>query len=415
MRALLGIAVLATMLLPDLVSAQPAPTAACRRSVKKLEALERRVDRGRGGVRPHRLARLERLARKYADKCVHLNQMQVLATHNSYHVEPEPDLLAALKAFLPTFEQIEYTHVPLARQFSEQGIRAIEIDVFADPLGGLYARRGGLIAIGKDPQSGIPELDEPGFKVLHIQDIDFRSVCLTFVACLEQVRDWSDAHPGHLPLMIQIEAKDDVIPDVFGFGFAVPIPIGTAELDALDAEIRSVFAPERLITPDDVRGRAATLEAAVLERGWPTLREARGRILFTLDNEGAKRDAYRAGRPNLEGRILFTPSSPGSPDAAFIKANDPEADPARIPALVTAGYVVRTRADGDTEEARSGDTAQRDAALASGAQWVSTDYPVPDPRFGTNYFVTIPDGAPARCNPVNAPSGCRTDALEPPP
>jgi hypothetical protein len=404
---------LATLLLPAMASAQPTQTAACRRSASKLEALERRIDRGRGGARPNRLARLERLTRKHVDRCVHLNQMQVLATHNSYHIQPEPALLAVLQAFSPLFEQIEYTHVPLQQQFDEQGIRALEIDVFADPLGGLFSRRGGLVAIGKDPESGIPELDEPGFKVFHIQDIDFQSVCLTFVDCLEQVRDWSDAHPKHLPLMIQIEAKDDVIPNTLGLIFAVPIPIGTAELDALDAEIRSVFPPERLITPDDIRQDEATLEQGVLEHGWPTLGESRGRILFTLDNGGGKRAAYRAGRPNLEGRVLFTPSSPGEPDAAFIKENDPEDDPARIPALVAAGYVVRTRADGDTVEARTGDVTQREAALASGAQWVSTDYPVPDPDFGTNYFVTIPDGAPGRCNPVNAPPGCRTDSLEP--
>jgi hypothetical protein len=408
-------AVLASLLLPAMASAQPGQTAACRRSASKLEALERRIDRARGGARPNRLARLARLTRKHVDRCVHLNQVQVLATHNSYHIEPEPALLAVLKAFSPLFEQIEYTHVPLPQQFEEQGIRALELDVFADPLGRLFSRRGGLVAIGKDPESGIPALDEPGFKVFHIQDLDFQSVCLTFVECLEQVRDWSDAHPQHLPLMIQIEAKDDFIPNTLGLTFAVPIPIGTAELDALDAEILTVFPEERLITPDEIRNGEATLEQGVLEHGWPTLGEARGRIIFTLDNGGAKRAAYRAGRPNLEGRVLFTPSSPGEPDAAFIKENDPEDDPARIPGLVAAGYVVRTRADGDTIEARTGDVTQREAALASGAQWVSTDYPVPDPDFGTNYFVTIPDGAPARCNPVNAPPGCRTGSLEPAP
>ena len=45
----------------------------------------------------------------------------------------------------------------------------------------------------------------------------------------------------------------------------------------------------------------------------------------------------------------------------------------------------------------------RDAAIASGAQFVSTDYPVPDPDFGTGYMVAIPDGMPARCNPISAP------------
>jgi hypothetical protein len=54
----------------------------------------------------------------------------------------------------------------------------------------------------------------------------------------------------------------------------------------------------------------------------------------------------------------------------------------------------------------------RDAALASGAQWVSTDYPVDDPRFEPDFAVTIPGGAPGRCNPVNAPDGCQPSDVE---
>ena len=79
---------------------------------------------------------------------------------------------------------------------------------------------------------------------------------------------------------------------------------------------------------------------------------------------------------------------------------------------MAAGYLVRTRADSDTVEARSGDTAPRDAAIASGAQYVSTDYPVENPAFGTGYVVRIPNGMPARCNPVNAPATCREEGLE---
>ena len=41
-----------------------------------------------------------------------------------------------------------------------------------------------------------------------------------------------------------------------------------------------------------------------------------------------------------------------------------------------------------------------------------TDYPDPDPRFGTGYQVRIPGGTTARCNPVNSPPGCRSAALE---
>jgi urease beta subunit len=67
---------------------------------------------------------------------------------------------------------------------------------------------------------------------------------------------------------------------------------------------------------------------------------------------------------------------------------------------------VRTRADADTVEARSGDTTRRDAALGSGAHFVSTDYVFPDERFGTGYVVDLPGDTAARCNPVSAPRRC---------
>jgi hypothetical protein len=341
-----------------------------------------------------------------------LNEIQLLGTHNSYHLEPRPTLLATLLAFDPQFEAWEYSHLALDTQFALQGIRQIELDVFADPDGGLYSVRHGLIAISENPNSGLPELDQPGFKVLHVQDLDFETTCLTLVDCLQTVKSWSDANPAHLPIMILIEAKDDPIDDPLSLGFVVPIPIGSAEFDDLDAEIRSVFPEEQMITPDDVRGTRPTLEAAILRNGWPTLREARGKVLFALDNGGAKRDAYVAGHPSLEGRVMFTNSPPGDPEAAFIKLNDPVTDGALIAQRVEEGYIVRTRADADTQQARTGDTTRRDAALASGAQFVSSDYPDPDPDFGTGYFVEIPGGAPAGCNPVNGPSDCDAATLE---
>ena len=156
-----------------------------------------------------------------------------------------------------------------------------------------------------------------------------------------------------------------------------------------------------------------TLDEAVRTLGWPTLGASRGKVLFCLDN-GGKRRTYLEGHPVLEGRVLFTNAVAGSADAAFVEQNDPRQDPALIPGLVQTGYIVRTRADADTEQARSGDTADRDAALASGAQYVSTDYPIANPLFGTGYFVAIPDGVPGRCNPVNAPIGCRSAAIERP-
>ena len=161
-----------------------------------------------------------------------------------------------------------------------------------------------------------------------------------------------------------------------------------------------------------MRGQRDTLEEAVLKDGWPTLNESRGRLLFAFDNTDAKRDVYLAGHPSLAGRVMFTSSPPGSPESAFVKVNDPLGNEAFISELVAAGYIVRTRADANTVEARFGLTARRDAALASGAQFVSTDYPEPDPDFSTGYFVEIASGANARCNPVLSPPSCDSSALE---
>jgi len=378
------------------------PAERCAQLANRLQSLEDR------GAKP---AKIERLARRYTRACVRLNEVQVLGTHNSYHIEPRPALLNLLIAFDPRLATLEYTHIPLPDQFDTQGIRQIELDVFADPDGGLFADRPILDLLG-DPTAGDPVLLEPGLKVLHVQDVDFESTCLTFVDCLRTVRRWSDRHRGHLPIMILIEAKDDPIPDPLDLGFVVPLPVDAAMLDAVDAEIRSVFPKKRLITPDDVRGDRTTLDEAVRLDGWPTLKQARGRVLFALDNGGRVRNLYREGRPALEGRVLFTNSDPGSPDGAFLKLNNAIGRETDIRDAVAAGYIVRTRADADTLEARSGDTTTREAALASGAQFVSTDYPVPDPDFGTGYFVEIPGGAPGRCNPVNGPAACRGDALE---
>jgi hypothetical protein len=347
------------------------------------------------------------------DDVLRLNHMQVLGTHNSYHVIADPQLLAILSSLSRDLTQsIEYEHLPLQVQFETQGIRQIELDVFADPQGGLYASPFGLRTITGDPGARIPELDVAGFKVLHIQDIDYRTTCNTLIECLQHVKSWSDSHPGHAPMMILIEAKDDAI-DV-GLDFVIPIEIGPAELDALDAEIRSVFPPEQLITPDFVRGSRETLEEAIRLDGWPTLGAVRGRVLFCLDNEGSERSDYLAGHPSLRGRVMFTSAAPPAAEAGFVKLNDPLSDFDRIQEVVEQGFIVRTRADADTVQARSGDPTQREAALASGAQFVSTDYPVPNPAFGTGYQVVIPDGTPGRCNPVSAPIPCDSLDIENP-
>jgi hypothetical protein len=134
-------------------------------------------------------------------------------------------------------------------------VHQIELDVYADAKGGRYSHP----AINKwvadaglpaDPPFADPAImQEPGFKVMHIQDVDQRSNCQPLRACLEEVREWSNRHPRHLPLFILLETKED--PLDLKLNTVTPERFNTTTLDALDAEIRLVFSRQQYITPDD--------------------------------------------------------------------------------------------------------------------------------------------------------------------
>jgi uncharacterized protein (TIGR03067 family) len=333
-----------------------------------------------------------------------LDQIQVIGTHNSYHVAPAPAILEWLSGLSRRqAEGLDYTHPPLADQFARLGIRQIELDVFADPKGGLFAEPAlRKIVRNKDKDPGPdPNADgrllKPGLKVLHVQDLDFISRAPTFVEALSQVRAWSRSNPRHVPLMILVELKDGAITGLP----TRPVKFGRDELDAVDAEILSVFDRAEILTPDRARGDSATLSEAIRSRGWPELDAIRGLVMFALDNEGDIRDRYIEGHPALRDRMMFvTASRPTAPEAAWFKVNDPIKDFDRIQQLVRDGFLVRTRADADTRQSRANDGTQRDKALASGAQFVSTDYPEPDRRF-SDYRVRLPGDVVARANPIS--------------
>jgi Phosphoinositide phospholipase C, Ca2+-dependent len=306
------------------------------------------------------------------DDTLRTNQVQVLATHNSYHIQQDVPIAAS-----PT---TQYTHAPLDQQL-DLGVRGFELDVVNPPDG--------------------------TFPIMHTPVVDNTSNCTPIAQCLQVTRAWSEAHPGHVPIFILIEPKDDDIDFVIDPTLR---RFDAAGLDQLDAIVRKSLG-RQLITPDSVRGKAKTLRAAVTGRGWPTLGKTRGKIMVILNTGGPVRDAYRLGHPSLEKRPMFVTSGERAPSAAVIKLDTP--DEPRIQQLVRDGLIVRTRADADLVEARANDVTRRDLALRSGAQIVSTDFEVAVPAIG-DYVVAIPDGTPARCDPVNAPKNCRPSDVENP-
>jgi hypothetical protein len=348
-----------------------------------------------------------------ASTSLRINQVQVMGTHNSYHRElskPEEATYEQLIGKPDDYDQfLAYSHASIPNQLGRQDVRGLELDLLPDPQGGLYVEPLVRKALGAGPLPD-PAWREPGVKVFHIVDLDYNSTCVRLATCLERLRTWSAANPRHVPVLVMLELKQSEARAVEQGGVQSP-PWDAAALDALDAEIRSVFGERQLITPDDVRRRGLTLEQSVRRYGWPRLRDGLGKVAFLLDNDpGPIRDAYTAGRPSLQGRVIFTNSRPGQPDAAFVKRNEPRgANTAQIQQLVRQGYLVRTRSDVPLETVTTGDTTMLEAALASGAQLISTDFPEVgmSARYGSDFVAGLPAGGPVRCNPVNAPRGCR--------
>ncbi len=293
------------------------------------------------------------------DATLRMNHLQSLATHNSYHLRPErigPDW--------------DYEHAPLDTQLDEQGVRGLELDIRWD------ARCG-------------------RFRVFHLPILDPRSSCDLFTDCLGLVRRWSDAHSAHHPLFIHIEPKD-----------AWDDATAETRLTAMESEILSVFPRELVITPDEVRGTSPTLPEALRDRGWPTLGATRGRVLFVIDRTDNVQRVYTHGGRDLNGRLAFIDARAGDPFAAYLVLNNPRS--MDVPAAVRAGYIVRVFTW--TAGSNPLDPAEHQAALDSGAQVISTDFPgaLNDGGVGAR----IPGGTPSRCNPLVAPAGCASGDIE---
>ena len=295
------------------------------------------------------------------DDVLRLNHMQVKGTHNSYHQEPE----------LVFHESHAYSHPPLDVQMQDHGVRAFEIDV---------------------------HLENGEVTVYHIIFIDEETSCATFTQCLEVIKGWSDLNQGHLPIMVWIEVKEQTGGGAF------------TDLTILDDRITAVFSPERLVTPDDVRGDHGSLREALTETGWPTLGEVRNRAMFMVLNGGSGTDAYTYEGQSLDDRVMFMGASAeqfDAPWAGVAKINDPGS--IHVPDAHAHNILVASNGCGAGDDPI--DCAARlETALESGVQMYKDDFLEPTDEM--SYWLDFPDGNPARCNAVTAPMECSAEALE---
>jgi len=324
----------------------------------------------------------------HSSQAVRINQMQWIGTHNSYHIAPDSVAMGIIKLVAQAEARaIDCTQRPLTEQLERLGMRHFELDLFRDPDGTLYrspscyqiALEQKIDVLPFDPDQ---RLHQPGIKVLHSPDFDFRTHVYTLGDALSELNRWLKAHPDEGPLFVLLELKSA------SFSPATkPLPWTTAAIEELEASLLEEFSRDQILAPDDVRAGKPTLRDAVQGTGWPTVADSRGKVVFLLDNEDSVLDAYLAKSEILEKRLLFASVAASHPAAAWMKRNDPIASFDEIGSLVRQGFLVRTRADSGTKEARENDTYRRERAIQSGAQLISTDYPEPDKRF-SSYHVS---------------------------
>ncbi|SDG38215.1 phosphatidylinositol-specific phospholipase C1-like protein [Epilithonimonas hungarica] len=327
-----------------------------------------------------------------------INEIQVIGSHNSYKKAILPEVYAYLSQkdsmnFLP---RIQYEHIPIPKQL-DLGLRNLEIDVYADSKGGKYAHPK-ILDLVKTTQAFDPEgkMKKPGYKMIHITDIDYQTWYYTLEDCLKDLKKWSDSHPGHNPVFITLEPKDGKV-NKFG---TEPEHYTSKLFDDLDNELKNYLGKDKIITPDDITGSYKTLNEAVLHKNWPKVKDAKGKFVFVLDNNGENRDLYAKDHPSLKGRMIFTNSTTGTPESAILFINEPQKDSSKIKDLVKQGYIVRTRADADTMEARSEDYSRFEKAKESGAQIITTDYYLPSKLFESKYKISFDNNSYERKNHI---------------
>jgi hypothetical protein len=372
-------------------------------------------------------------------KDLKINQIQVLGTHNSYAKPVDPKVLKLATGIMDKFkdsyfdkmsqeekakfqeyhpngldfaEALNYNHPDFNEQLNA-GLRNLEIDVYYDPTGNRFTKPASYEFLKKQGVTDLAtfsteDLDKPGFKVMHIADLDFRTHYTTFKKALHALKEWSDKNPNHIPIFIQIEAKDSGLP-IFPNAAEV-LRFDQKAFDDLDQEVVSVLGRNKIITPDDVKGKYKTLNEAVLHNNWPKINDSKGKFVFILLPSSAgisnNESPYLTGHPSLKGRMMFIESAPGKDYSAFILYDNALVRQNEIQQRVKEGYLVRTRSDIETYEAKVNDRTREKAAFSSGAQVVSTDFFKKGNTYGTDYYVTMPGGETARCNPVNAPESC---------
>ncbi len=291
------------------------------------------------------------------------NEISFIATHNSYQKKPVASMqkifynLSDLTFGLISSETGQFNSQTLTRQFN-CGIRSIEMDIET---------------IVKD--------NAITFTCMHSPTIDMTTTCYDFALALKEISLWSDNNPGHLPITVIVEPKSIFLPienmEFFNIDYA----------KELDKVIRTNLG-DKLFTPDDMLRDYKTFGEMRAADDWCRVDEMLGKVLILLHETGVTED-YIALDPTFGTQAMFPmlrEKDAPRDCASFLLINEPKkALECKGDILDTSNLIIRTRAD----SYGSVDENKRNNAISSGAQIISTDYPMRDDLADDAYTLTF--------------------------
>lgn len=303
----------------------------------------------------------------YADG-VKFNEVAYIATHNSYQLQSVPSYQKVYRDLENvTFGLINgdaptYCSDTLTEQFNV-GIRSIELDVETVVNG-----------------------DDVSFVCTHSPLIDMTSSCYDFELALAEIKMWSDANPGHLPISVIVEPKEFFLLEN-GMRF-----INLKYANVLDNLIREAFG-EKLITPAEMMGEHGSLKEMREADDWMCLEDCAGRVaVFFHDTDGVTGRFIKQDE-TLKSRAMFPMLRYKDRDksyASVLIVNKPDDIEKHSTELIyEKNLIVRTRVD----SFGSYNEEDRRKTLESGAQILSTDYPRKADMTDVDYYVDFGNGS----------------------
>lgn len=303
-----------------------------------------------------------------------MNDLQVMGTHNSYHVANHLS-----SAFVPS---VDYTHCDINEQLTGQKIRGLEFD--------LWLKEDGTT---------------DDFKVYH-DPLDPDTNCEHLSECLGHVKTFTGANADHHYVLIVLELKDTETWTI-------------ARIKAVEAAVESALGAANLIKPDDLMGSTyGSVKEAAEADNWPTLASTKGKYVVYIQGFGSQKetviDNYLGEYSNLTGASFFLRCGADDPanlpnHCAFVSgvSVDTQANKDQVKALAEAGFIVRGRSDEDARQSGSeydtNDRTRLDALVANGAHFIYTDFPAPSSVPGDKadeFWAELETGTPAVCNTV---------------